>query len=71
MQKLWTPEGQRLLQRLKQNIVTVFALERLEPYLIFYIKEDWYNYGMGSVILLEDESVREEAQEKDIWKMRI
>ena len=41
MQKLCTPESQRLLERLKEDIVSVPTLTWLDPYQRFDIDTDW------------------------------
>ena len=38
MHKLWTPKDQRLIERLKENIVSGPTLEILYPLQSFYIK---------------------------------
>ena len=54
MQNLWTPEDQRLPERLKYDIMTGPMFARPESYRRFYIKTDWSKDGMGEVILQVD-----------------
>ena len=51
IQNLWTPEDQRLLGRLKKEIVAGHMLTRPYPPQRFYIKTDWSKDGIGSVLL--------------------
>ena len=51
MQKLWTPENQREMENLKEDIVVGPMLARPDPSHRSYINKDWYKYGMGVVIL--------------------
>ena len=68
MQNLYNPEYQRLLEQINEDILSVPTLTIPDPSRIFYIKTDWSNYGMGSLLLQADVSVesrKSEAQEKD------
>ena len=47
MYNLWTPKDQRLLEWLKQYIVSGHTLVRPEPYKRLYINIYWSNEGMG------------------------
>ena len=65
---LWNPEDQRLLEMLKENILSRATLERLDPSRRFYIKTYWSKDGMEAVILqvdVSEEARKSEAQEKD------
>ena len=67
MHNLWTPEYQRLLERLKEEIMEGPTLSIPDPSRIFYIKTDWSKNGMEAVLLQLDESVKTikaEVQEK-------
>ena len=67
MQNLWTPKDQRLLERLKYDIVTGPALERPDLSRKCYINTDYSKYDMGVVLLQVDESLearKSDAQEK-------
>ena len=59
MQNIWNPEGQRLIERLKKDILSGPTLSRPDPYRRFYIKIYWSKHGMGAVLLKPD--VSEEA----------
>ena len=58
MQNLWTPEYQRLLERLNEYITEGPILARTEPSQRFYIKVDWSKDGMGDVLSQEGGSWR-------------
>ena len=51
MQNLWNTEYQRLMERLKKDIISGPTLSRPYPYIRFYIKTDWYKDVTGAVIL--------------------
>ena len=51
MQNLWIPKDQRLLERLKDDIVAGPTLARPDPYQIIYIKTDWSKDRMGVVLM--------------------
>ena len=55
MQNLWIPEDQRLLERIKEDIVIGSTLIRTDLSRRFYIKMDWYKDEMGEVIMQENE----------------
>ena len=55
IQNLWTPEDQRLPERSKEEIVAGPTLSRPYPFQRFYIKTDWFKYGMGAVVLKSNE----------------
>ena len=54
MQNLCNPEYQRLLERLKTDILSGPTLSRPDPSRRFYIKTDWSKDGMGVVLLQAD-----------------
>ena len=56
IQNLWNPEEQRLLERLKTDILSGPNSEIPEPSRIFYTKIDWSKDGMGAVLLQADVS---------------
>ena len=65
MQNLWNPENQRLLERLKKDILPETTLARLYSSRRFYIKTYWSKYLMGVVLLQSDvseEAIKSEAQ---------
>ena len=67
MQNLLTPEDQRLMERLNEDIMEGPMLAIRDPYRIFYINTDWSKDGMGVVLIKSDDSVEainSEAQEK-------
>ena len=46
-------------------------MARPDPYIGFYIKKDWYKYGLGVVLLqayVSEEAIIADAQEKDSRK---
>ena len=51
IQNLWTPEYQRLIEMLKEDIMAGHTLERPDPPQRFYINTDWYKNVMGVVLL--------------------
>ena len=63
MQKICTPEEQRLPEMIKEDILTVPTLSISDPYQIFYIKKEWYNDVMGAVIIQEEDSAEEMTEE--------
>ena len=68
MNNLWNKEDQRLLERLKKDILSGPNLSRPDPYIRFYIKTDCSKDGMVAVLLKADvsEEVRKsETQERD------
>ena len=68
MQNICTPGDQRLLERLKKEIISGPTLARPEPSQRFYINTDLSKDGIGAVLLQVDDSVdarKSEAKEKD------
>ena len=51
MQNLWNTEDQRLLERLKKDILSGPTLERPDPSRMYYINIDWSKDGMIAVLL--------------------
>ena len=51
MQNLWSKEDQRLLERIKKDILSGPTLAIPDPYRRFYIKIDWSKDGMLAVLL--------------------
>ena len=47
MQNLWNIEHQKLLERLKKDIVSGPTSTIPDPFIMFYIKTDWPKDGMG------------------------
>ena len=67
MQKLCAEKYQRLLEKLKYDIVTGPKLSIPDTYWRFYMNTYWPKYVMGTLILQLDDSVeaiQSEAQEK-------
>ena len=56
MQNLWNTEKQRLLERLKKDILSGPTLEITDPSRRFYIKTDWSKDGMVAVLIQADVS---------------
>ena len=50
MKKLWNPEDQRVMEKLKKEILPGPYLERPDPSRRFYIKTDWSKDRMGTVL---------------------
>ena len=51
MHKLWKPDDQSLMERLKEYILTGPTLEIPDPFGKFYIHTDWSKDGMVVVIM--------------------
>ena len=71
MQNLWNPDDQRLLEKLKKDILSGPTLARLDPSRSFYIKIDCCKDGMGAVLIQADvseEARKSQAQEKESGK---
>ena len=56
IQNLWNLEDQRLIERLKKYILLGHTLAIPDTSIRFYIKTDWFKYGMGAVLLQENVS---------------
>ena len=56
IQKLWTPQDQRLLERLEKDIRAGPTLAITDPHPKFYIKTDWYKDVMEVALLKVEES---------------
>ena len=56
MQNLWNLGYQRILERLKKDILSGPTLARPYPSRRFYINIDWSNDVMGAVLLQSDVS---------------
>ena len=54
MQNLWNLVYQRLLERLKSDILSGLNLARSDPSRRFYINIDWSKDGMVAVLLQSD-----------------
>ena len=56
MQNLWNTEDQKLLERLKKDVLSGPTLARPDSSRRLYIKIDWSKDTMGDVLLQEDDS---------------
>ena len=72
MHNLWNSEDQRLVEWLKNYILSGHALARPDSSISFYINAYWSKDGMGELLLQADkpaEARKSEAQEKYVGNL--